>query len=356
MSFEHKEFELYSTKQPEIEFLHLNSYYDDCYINLYNSYNDLIEERFPTTKENESDDFLYKDDIFQNMFLNEDKINESNISLKENEEIFKNLRNEEENHKIEYKIFHKGSEQFFQLLKETKKKIKKPIFFKVCEEKINPYYIKIEFRNNDSVIIKNKIIKKKKKKANNIKIKRKFKPDNIRKKIKARFHKSLKNAINSKLIAAGSKKLFDFFPQSFVSNIAIKFNREAMSLTYRQILEKNFSKDYKNKGVYKKKPSKLKFEKNLRVLNYLDHNPQILENSGFDVIGEMKYSEILKEYFVSAEFEESIKQLKDEKEDEDYIKEYIIKAKTYINFFMKISSDNCDFESENISDKCEIYC
>ena len=163
MSFEHKEFELYSTKQPEIEFLHLNSYYDDCYINLYNSYNDLIEERFPTTKENESDDFLYKDDIFQNMFLNEDKINESNISLKENEEIFKNLRNEEENHKIEYKIFHKGSEQFFQLLKETKKKIKKPIFFKVCEEKINPYYIKIEFRNNDSVIIKNKIIKNKKK-------------------------------------------------------------------------------------------------------------------------------------------------------------------------------------------------
>ena len=36
MSFEHKEFELYSTKQPEIEFLHLNSYYDDCFINLFN--------------------------------------------------------------------------------------------------------------------------------------------------------------------------------------------------------------------------------------------------------------------------------------------------------------------------------
>jgi hypothetical protein len=123
MSFEYKEFEsIYSTKQPEIELLYLNSYYDDCYNNLYNNYNDLIEERFPTTKENESDDFLYKDEIFQNIFFHEDKINENNISLKENEEIFKNLRNKEENHKIDYKIFHKGSEQFFQLLNETQKK------------------------------------------------------------------------------------------------------------------------------------------------------------------------------------------------------------------------------------------
>ena len=42
-------------------------------------------------------------------------------------------------------------------------------------------------------------IKKKKKR-------RKFKPDNIRKKIKAKFHKDLKNIINKKLKFANSKK------------------------------------------------------------------------------------------------------------------------------------------------------
>ena len=52
--------------------------------------------------------------------------------------------------------------------------------------------------------------KKKKKKP------RKFKPDDIRKKIKAKFHKIFKNVINSKLKKAGAKKMFDFIPQSFI--------------------------------------------------------------------------------------------------------------------------------------------
>ena len=38
---------------------------------------------------------------------------------------------------------------------------------------------------------------------------RKFKPDDIRKKIKARFHKTIKNAINEFLKFTGSEKFFD---------------------------------------------------------------------------------------------------------------------------------------------------
>ena len=40
---------------------------------------------------------------------------------------------------------------------------------------------------------------------------RKYKPDDIRKKIKARFHKTLKNIINYKLKKAGSTLFFFFF-------------------------------------------------------------------------------------------------------------------------------------------------
>ena len=48
---------------------------------------------------------------------------------------------------------------------------------------------------------------------------RKYKPDDIRKQIKARFHKTLKNILNYKLKTACSTLFFYFLPQSFISNI-----------------------------------------------------------------------------------------------------------------------------------------
>jgi hypothetical protein len=47
----------------------------------------------------------------------------------------------------------------------------------------------------------------------------------------------------------------------------------------------------------------------------------------------MKYSELFNEYFISKEFEEEIYKLKQEKENDKYIKNYIIKSKNFINFF-----------------------
>jgi hypothetical protein len=46
----------------------------------------------------------------------------------------------------------------------------------------------------------------------------------------------------------------------------------------------------------------------------------------------MTYREILEEYFKSEEFLDSVETLK-EKEDDNYIKEYVNKAKDYVNFF-----------------------
>ena len=48
---------------------------------------------------------------------------------------------------------------------------------------------------------------------------RKYNHDDIRKKIKVKFHKTLKLLINSNLKKAGSKKFFNYLPQSFVGDI-----------------------------------------------------------------------------------------------------------------------------------------
>ena len=166
--------------------------------------------------------------------------------------------------------------------------------------------------------------------------KRKYKPDDIRKKIKARFHKSIKNIINDNLRKAGSKKLFTYLPQVFISSITKEKNRSVLNLSFREILQKDFvseadGKNYKNKNV-----DIAKYQKNIDVLKYLDNNPEICQNSGFDIISKMKYGDLLDEYFKSEEFERAIYKLREENEDEEYIREYIIKSKNYLNFFMDI--------------------
>lgn len=184
----------------------------------------------------------------------------------------------------------------------------------------------------------------KEKLSNKHKNKRKYKPDDIRKKIKARFHKSIKNIINENLKQAGSKMFFSFLPQIFISSIARDKNHQVLDLTYRQILEKDFitgvdETKYKNKSV-----DLAKYKNNLKVLEYLDRNMDICEKSGFDIISNMKYSNLLDEYFTSNEFQHAIKKLQEENEEEDYIKEYIKKAKNYVKFFSvspsKINSKN----------------
>lgn len=162
--------------------------------------------------------------------------------------------------------------------------------------------------------------------------KRKYKPDDIRKKIKARFHKCLKNAINENLKNAGAQKLFDFLPQSFICNISKEKNKSVLHLTYKQLLEKDFIKDLDQK-YSKRKVDEAKYRNNLEVLEYLEENPEISKKSGFDALSNLSYAEILNEYFNSKEFEKSILKLKEKKEDDEYIQEYYHKAKTYVKFF-----------------------
>ena len=82
-------------------------------------------------------------------------------------------------------------------------------------------------------------------KFNIIKQKRKDKEDNIRKKIKASFHKALRKIINQKLKEIGSKYLLCPLPSSFICDISKKTNFEVMQLTYEELFDYAFNK-YKN--------------------------------------------------------------------------------------------------------------
>ena len=160
---------------------------------------------------------------------------------------------------------------------------------------------------------------------------RKYKPDDIRKKIKVRFHKKIKNILNENLKNAGANELFSFLPQSFIGNISKKFNYQYMDTTFEELLSINFSdcqKEYFNKNCDYKQ-----FVKNKKTLEYLKNNPEISKNSGFDKMKKLKYRDILSAYFSSLEFEQSIEQLKKEKEEAEYIQEYIYLAKSYIAYF-----------------------
>ena len=152
--------------------------------------------------------------------------------------------------------------------------------------------------------------------------------DDIRKKIKSRFHKILKNALNEKLRFAGSIHYFEYLPQVFITNISKKENRQILNLTMEEILSKNFCL-----GKDKIKTTDIEnYDNNLKVLKYLEENKEISKKSNFNNIKNMKYYEVFNEYLNSKEFEKEILKLK-KKENDIYIRNYIRKAIHLIDFF-----------------------
>ena len=197
-------------------------------------------------------------------------------------------------------------------------------------QKINEVMNELSINNSKEEaedITTNSGSKKKIKKIKNVQ-KRKENADNIRKKIKSRFLKVLRNTVNERLKIAGSQKFFKFLSQKFISNISKEKNKAALDLTFKEIFSKDFSE-----GETKDQAEYNNYYHNLEVLNYLEKNKEISENSNFNIFKNMKYSQIFNEYLKSKEFEIEIASLKREKENEKYIKDYIIKASDLIDFF-----------------------
>ena len=161
------------------------------------------------------------------------------------------------------------------------------------------------------------------------KLSRKLCSDDIRKKIKTRFYKNLRDIINEKLKLAGSKNYFEYLPQSFITNTTKKYNISFLNLTLEEILKKKLflGKEYKKSTLEK-------YRRNLSLLDYLEKNKEISIKSNFNNIKIMKLYEIYDEYLNSKEFKMEISKLKQQqKESDKYIKKYIIKAINLIDDF-----------------------
>ena len=171
-------------------------------------------------------------------------------------------------------------------------------------------------------------------------LRRRDKEDEIRKKIKSKFHKFFLNYINKKLSKAGSKKFFESFGQYFISDITRETNHAVMKITYFQLFKYNRDKlinDEKYKTKYYNKSKFIvaikKDLKNQETLEYLESNPEISKLSDWDKIKNMKYSDLLKEFLASNEFLQSIKDLY-ENEENDYIESFKYFADTYVDYFL----------------------
>ena len=200
------------------------------------------------------------------------------------------------------------------------------------------------YGNNHAVLCKFKVKKKNQqitRRKRHKSVKRKLKPDNIRKKIKSRFFKSIRMRVNKMLKEAKSKEFFDLLPQCFIINITKKKNQQIMDMSFKNLLEYNFIIEEKNmEQLCDMKCPKdkwsvdiKKYDKNKRVIYYLEQNKEIMKKSKFDVIGNMTVAQLFDEYLKSAEFEKEVVKLKKEGNDDNYIKDYIVKAFGFINYF-----------------------
>jgi hypothetical protein len=132
-------------------------------------------------------------------------------------------------------------------------------------------------------------------------------------------------------------------------------------LTFKDLLLNDFTTEL-NKTYYRKKEiDRNRCIKNREVVDYLEKNQIISEKSGFDKLKEMKYKDILNNYFISKEFEDSLNAIKNEKEEKEYLQSYIYQAKNYIKFFMcyfrhdKNIIEEDDKEEENKIDEEDDY-
>ena len=161
--------------------------------------------------------------------------------------------------------------------------------------------------------------------------KRMYRTDEILNKFLHKLFKKLINQINAKLELSQSKKFFKYLPDCYIKkyksmlfNAKKQKNLANVDFTLETILSTEFDKN-----------GKKIFVDNINTINYLkdEKNKTIYENSNFYIFKDMKFSEILKQFFNSKEFGMDISILKDKAQEEEYIKIYIFKAKKFLNLF-----------------------
>ena len=245
--------------------------------------------------------------------------NEINISFNKEEDLFNQEENSIINNDINYYTFSNEYPFYNDILDNTIQSFekKKNIFNVIYPNKI-ALFTKTEIELPEILIGRKRESERKR---------RKYNQDNIRKKIKRGFLSILTDKLNKILASIGISLYFVKLPQSFVSDVVRKTNKEILNLTLEEI--------FKKEELYKldKDEDLSKYHHNLDVIN----NEQIQGNKNFKKILNKKYYEIYEEYINSNEFKvDEINRLKknnSEEADDEYINKYISLAQHFLEFF-----------------------
>ena len=245
--------------------------------------------------------------------------NEINFSFNKEEDLFNQEENSIINNDINYYTFSNEYPFYNDILDNTIQSFekKKNIFNVIYPNKI-ALFTKTEIELPEILIGRKRESERKR---------RKYNQDNIRKKIKRGFLSILIDKLNKILVSIGISLYFVKLPQSFVSDVVRKTNKEILNLTLEEI--------FKKEELYKldKDEDLSKYHHNLDVIN----NEQIQGNENFKKILNKKYYEIYEEYINSNEFKvDEINRLKKnntEEADEEYLKKYISLAQHFLEFF-----------------------
>lgn len=157
---------------------------------------------------------------------------------------------------------------------------------------------------------------------------RKYRPDNIRKKIQVGFHRYLHEKINMKLKLAGSRKMFIRLDQQLITNLSIEKNNQILSKTFSELIEEGpkIIKDGE-KSISKKKSNT-----NKDTLKYIQKNEKLLKKSEFEKLGNVPLYILLKEYLQSEEFQ-NLKEKIRMKENEFYYLRFKEASNTFLAFY-----------------------
>ena len=245
--------------------------------------------------------------------------NEINFSFNKEEDLFNQEENSIINNDINYYTFSNEYPFYNDILDNTIQSFekKKNIFNVIYPNKIS-LFTKTEIELPEILIGRKRESERKR---------RKYNQDNIRKKIKRGFLSILIDKLNKILVSIGINLYFVKLPQSFVSDVVRKTNKEILNLTLEEI--------FKKEELYKldKDEDLSKYHHNLDVIN----NEQIQGNENFKKILNKKYYEIYEEYINSNEFKvDEINRLKknnSEEADDEYINKYISLAQHFLEFF-----------------------
>ena len=223
--------------------------------------------------------------------------------------------------KLKFKVFNyfNGIKQIEINLKYTTKDIKR--FLNSSKKRKNKllFYIKEENSKDN--------------KKNKTRIKG---SDNIRKKIKSHFFKYVIKELNKKLNCANSKEKFKFkFQQCFIKHISKKGRNSKiiLNMTLKELITTDFNIMFAKYLKKKTTTDNEIYEKNMEILKYLEENRLIKEKINFDFYSKMTYEDLFNEFLESREFVDDINKLKRQNYSEEYIKDYIIIAHKFIDYY-----------------------